>query len=133
MKAITVREPWAWLLSEGFKDQENRVSFTKFQGRIFIHSSTAFVKDFDKVEHFVGVHFGIIIPSREALRLNQGRIIGVADFGPMTGFNTKARWGMNNHFAWPVRWAHPIKPSEIIRGQLGVWGIKDAAERPWRI
>ena len=38
MKALSVRQPWAWLIVNGYKDIENRDWFTKFRGRIWIHT-----------------------------------------------------------------------------------------------
>jgi hypothetical protein len=38
MKALSVRQPWAWLICMGFKDIENRNWSTNFTGRIYIHA-----------------------------------------------------------------------------------------------
>lgn len=38
MKAITIKQPWAWLIVEGIKDIENRTWPTKFRGRVLIHA-----------------------------------------------------------------------------------------------
>lgn len=38
MKALSVRQPWAWLLVNGWKDVENRTWPTKFRGRVLIHA-----------------------------------------------------------------------------------------------
>lgn len=37
-KAISVRQPWAYLIASGAKDIENRTWRTKFRGRVLIHS-----------------------------------------------------------------------------------------------
>ena len=39
MKALSIKQPWAWLLCKGFKDIENRDWKTTFRGRIYIHTS----------------------------------------------------------------------------------------------
>lgn len=36
--AISIRQPWAWLIVEGFKDIENRTWPTRFRGRVLIHA-----------------------------------------------------------------------------------------------
>lgn len=41
MKAISVRQPFAWLIVNGFKDIENRSWNTKFRGPVLIHASSA--------------------------------------------------------------------------------------------
>jgi hypothetical protein len=40
MKAITLRQPWAWLVFNGHKDIENRSWPTKHRGEILIHASS---------------------------------------------------------------------------------------------
>lgn len=39
MKALSFKQPWAWLMCKGFKDIENRNWPTKFRGRIYVHAS----------------------------------------------------------------------------------------------
>ncbi|HTV55212.1 MAG TPA: ASCH domain-containing protein, partial [Terriglobia bacterium] len=39
MKALSIRQPWAWLIVNGFKPIENRSWNTNFRGRILIHAS----------------------------------------------------------------------------------------------
>ena len=38
MRALSVLQPWAWLLSNGHKDIENRSWATRFRGDFFIHA-----------------------------------------------------------------------------------------------
>lgn len=38
-KAITIRQPWAWLIIHGGKDIENRTWSTKYRGRILVHAA----------------------------------------------------------------------------------------------
>jgi hypothetical protein len=42
MKALSIRQPWAWLIVNGYKDIENRSRQTKFRGRIYIHAGKRF-------------------------------------------------------------------------------------------
>ncbi|EOG5366173.1 ASCH domain-containing protein [Cronobacter sakazakii] len=39
MKALSIRQPWAWLIVNGFKDIENRSWNTKYRGPLLIHAS----------------------------------------------------------------------------------------------
>ena len=41
MKAISIRQPWAWLIVNGYKDIENRSWNTKYRGPVLIHASAA--------------------------------------------------------------------------------------------
>ena len=38
MKAISIQQPWAWLIVNGYKDLENRTWATKYRGRVLIHA-----------------------------------------------------------------------------------------------
>lgn len=42
MKALSVRQPWAYLIVHGFKDVENRNWRTAFRGRVYIHAGQQF-------------------------------------------------------------------------------------------
>lgn len=41
MKALSIRQPWAWLIVNGYKDIENRSWNTKYRGQVLIHASSA--------------------------------------------------------------------------------------------
>ena len=45
MKALSVRQPWAWLIVHGFKPMENRVWRSTPQGRIAIHAARTFDRE----------------------------------------------------------------------------------------
>lgn len=38
MKAISIHQPWAWLIVEGYKDIENRTWLTAYRGPVLIHA-----------------------------------------------------------------------------------------------
>lgn len=41
MRALSIRQPWAWAITNAGKDVENRSWNTNFRGRFLIHSSSA--------------------------------------------------------------------------------------------
>ena len=47
VKALSIRQPYAWLICKGYKDVENRNWTTSFRGRIYIHAgvSKVYLKD----------------------------------------------------------------------------------------
>lgn len=45
MKALSVRQPWAWLIVNGFKPVENRSWPTKVRGRVLVHASKGMTHD----------------------------------------------------------------------------------------
>jgi hypothetical protein len=44
MKALSIRQPWAFLIVNGFKPLENRTWKTQTRGEILIHASKSFDK-----------------------------------------------------------------------------------------
>ncbi len=45
MKAISIRQPWAWLILYGGKDIENRSWPSKVRGRVLIHAAKGMTRD----------------------------------------------------------------------------------------
>lgn len=124
VRCITLQEPWAWLISQGFKDCENRKWSTVFQGRVFIHSGKAFSDDYRKIENWVGTHMGIMLPGRAWLeQYHCGRIVGVAEFAPMVSLLPDSPWKMRNQWAWPITWCHAVIPTAPVKGMLGLWRL----------
>jgi len=45
MKALTIRQPWAWAIFHAGKDIENRDWPTRLRGRIAIHAAKGMTRD----------------------------------------------------------------------------------------
>jgi hypothetical protein len=81
MKALSVRQPWAWLIVNGLKPVENRSWNTKFRGQVLIHAAKGMTrKEYDEAVKFC--RFDCLlemdhrkIPSYE--KLERGGIVGV--------------------------------------------------------
>lgn len=77
MKAISIRQPWAWLILSAGKDIENRSWPTRFRGRVLIHASKGMsVEEYDAALDFVRARMGAgaAIPPWETL--DRGGIVG---------------------------------------------------------
>ncbi len=74
--ALSIRQPWAWLIIHGGKDIENRTWTTKFRGRIWIHAASRMTEDEREEAFWLAreIHEGIRIPEPTGLHL--GGIIG---------------------------------------------------------
>ena len=42
MKAISVRQPWAWLIAQGYRDVDNQSYPSSYRGWVLIHASASF-------------------------------------------------------------------------------------------
>ncbi|MGJ3353456.1 ASCH domain-containing protein [Providencia sp. Je.9.19] len=76
MKAISIRQPWAWLIVNGHKDIENRSWRTKYRGKVLIHASQG-VKTIEYVRaSTLANRLGITLP--EIDDFDTGGIVGMA-------------------------------------------------------
>ena len=44
--ALSIRQPWAWLIVHGFKDIENRDWPTNFRGRLLVHAGQTMARSY---------------------------------------------------------------------------------------
>lgn len=61
MKALSVRQPWAWLIGHGYKPVENRSWRTSYRGPLYIHASSRLDPDFKPIREFC-LSLGIDLP-----------------------------------------------------------------------
>jgi hypothetical protein len=74
---ISVRQPWAWLIVNGFKDIENRGWATKRRGRVLIHAAKGLTRDeYARAAEFALFANGTVVPEFESLP--RGGIVGAA-------------------------------------------------------
>lgn len=76
MKAISIRQPWAWLIVNGYKDIENRSWRTKYRGHVLIHASQGVKKsEYERAKELTE-RLGIALP--DVSNFETGGIVGVA-------------------------------------------------------
>lgn len=135
-RALTVYQPWAWLIVNGFavhpllcKDVENRGYPIKYRGRLLIHASLKIspVEYHDArwlVEESFGKDVARLLPQFAAAHsLPRGGIIGavtLTDVRPPTA-NPESVWHKLAHYGWVLRDPEPL-PFHRVRGQQGLWG-----------
>ena len=68
MKALSVRQPWAWLLVEPYKNVENRTWSTKYRGELLIHASSwRKPHEIEACRQWVKNKTGIVVPPDDEL------------------------------------------------------------------
>lgn len=78
MRALSVRQPWAWLIVNGHKPIENRDWSTKYRGEFLVHASkTCARKYYLEVAAHVLNEFGITVPAFETIE--RGGVVGAAE------------------------------------------------------
>jgi hypothetical protein len=128
MKALSVKQPWAWLIVSGYKDIENRTWHTEFRGRIYIHASGRYVAaDYRDVKerlrtlHIQAAYPHLYLPYPPDL--TYGAIIGEVDLVDCID-TSLSFWAEEGLWHWvlskPVAYVEPIR----YRGQLGLFEVK---------
>ena len=125
MKTLTIKQPWASLITEGYKKYEFRSWKTNYRGKILIHAGLSLEKDVQ--ERFKNYN----------LDYKLGYIIGEAEIVDCIlvdeKFNESLRnidpivYGRSNHvenYAWKLenikKYDNPIP----CKGKLGLWNYE---------
>jgi len=75
--ALSIRQPWAWLIVNGYKDVENRVWRTNFRGRFLVHASKKFDSaGYEQAKALLMAQAGFLIPSPPSYQT--GGIVGIS-------------------------------------------------------
>lgn len=131
LQAISIRQPWAWLVVNGFKDVENRGWATSHRGPIQIHAGLTFDTDCDLkwCNRILARDHGVVMPDRID-DYPRGGIVGRVDIvacakrdeaieGWSRAFINDSDW-----FTGPVGWALAnavARPLKRCRGKQGIF------------
>ncbi len=94
LPALSLRQPWAWLIVNGVKDIENRSWRTHHRGPLLIHASLSaggYTEDIEWVER----KHRISVP-RE---LDTGGIVGVVELRDCVESH-RSKWFEKGNFGW---------------------------------
>lgn len=122
MKALSIRQPWAWLIVHGGKDIENRSWHTKFRGRFLVHASQGCTKDEYAEAYRFARQIGILVPRLEDLE--RGGIIGSVEL--VDSLDTSGSpWYMGQK-GFLLRDPKPL-PFTPYKGRLGFFDVPEEA------
>ena len=126
MKVLTIKNPWATLIVDGYKKYEFRSWKTNYRGKILIHAGLSLEKDM--LLRFKNYNLDCI----------NGAIIGEAD---LVGcilvneeFNNKLKYidpivyGKSNHtetYAWKLENVKKYDKPIYVKGKLGLWNYEE--------
>lgn len=125
MKALTIKQPWASLIVDGYKCYEFRSWKTNYRGKILIHAGLSLEKDM--VKRFENYN----------LEYTLGAIIGEADLVDCIlvdeKLNSELRnidntvYGRSNHvetYGWKLENIKKYDKPIFIKGKLGLWNYE---------
>ena len=128
MKAITIKEPYATLIKEGYKEYEFRTWKTSYRGDILIHSAKSYDKS--NLDRF----------KDRNLKYNMGKIIAKATITDCIEVDEKIKKELLDRdkevyknlnkkrdkplYGFKLENIEIIDPIEV-KGQLGLWEYKE--------
>lgn len=129
MKALSIRQPWAWLIVHGHKPVENRGWPTKVRGRVLVHAAKGMTRDeYEDVACWMAdmqrrgcqEMQGIVLPAFEDLQ--RGGIVGAVDIVDcVTDHPSRFFFGPHG-FVLANPEALPFRP---LRGMLGFFEVNE--------
>jgi hypothetical protein len=125
MKALTVKQPWAWAIFHLGKPIENRDWPTNFRGVFAIHTSKLVRRnEYEMAKHAIADICGAAIPGLD--ELEHGKIIGLANLANCISESTSP-WFFGDFgfvLAAPTLLHEPIP----AKGALGLWDVPEEIE-----
>lgn len=128
MPALSIRQPWAWLICNGYKDIENRDWPTKFRGPLLIHAGKKLtVADYDAAMLFIEAFIGADVADK-VLDIGKLELGGVVGMATLTGCVQEhpSRWMTGNDdpqgYGFVLADAKPL-PFIPYRGRLGFFDV----------
>ena len=120
MRALSIRQPWAWLIVSGHKDVENRTWATRFRGRVYVHAGKLPMAagSFPAQEEYVR-RAGIWLPED----LPMGAIVGEVEIMDCVDFS-ESPW-FCGPYGWVVAGAVRYETPIPCRGKLGFFRVDE--------
>lgn len=120
--ALSIRQPWAWLILNAGKDIENRDWATKFRGRVLIHAGKGMTKAEyeDAYDTAMVVNPSILFPTFESLQ--RGGIVGSVEIVDCVEASDSP-WFFG-HFGFVLRNPQPL-PFVQFKGQLQFFNVPE--------
>jgi hypothetical protein len=125
-RALTLWQPWAWLVANGHKGLENRpvgFSHKSFRGEFWIHAGQKVDPHFDNVIQYCRAK-GIMIPPMTgpdhfSAIIGRAKIVSII---PPCRVNCSHAWHYPDQYAFVVSDARLVKPVPC-RGYQGFWSV----------
>lgn len=121
MKVLTIKEPWASLIINGYKKYEFRSWKTNYRGKILIHAGKGIDKDM------------LFIANKYNIKINPGKILGEVEITDCIkvdeDFNKKIKQentlayhgNYTDKYAWKIENIKKYETLVEVKGKLGLW------------
>jgi hypothetical protein len=120
VKALSIRQPWAWMILHGGKDIENREWPTRVRGRVLIHASKGITPDEYRDAVWYADQRGVAVPHE--VNMQRGGIVGSVEIVDCV-MRSDSPWFMGK-YGFVLR--NPVLlPFQPCRGALGFFDVQD--------
>ena len=122
MKVLTLKQPWATLISEGLKEYEFRSWKTSYRGKLLIHAGVSIDKEEIKKYNYDYPKSRIValVELIDCIKIDNNFNKMIKDKNSIV-YGSKDREG----YAWKLRLIKKIDDKKEIKGKLGLWNIED--------
>lgn len=122
MKVLTLKQPWATLISEGLKEYEFRSWNTNYRGKLLIHAGVSIDKEEIKKYNYDYTKSRIValVELVDCIKIDDKFNRMIKDKNSIV-YGSKDREG----YAWKLRLIKKIDDNNEIKGKLGLWNIED--------
>ena len=123
MKALSIRQPWAWGIIYAGKDCENRSWTTAFRGTFAVHASAQSDGEWKLPRGAPNPG-----PSEDWIK---GAIVGFVDLVEVVPKH-RSKWYQPGKFAFVLANPRPLRAPVQCKGRLGFWEVPPHALRRCR-
>lgn len=127
MKVITIKQPWATLIAEGYKEYEFRTWKTKYRGDVLIHAGKSIDKKAMERFKYLNLEYpiGQIIAKAtitDCIYVDEdfAKKMFEKDTNVYKSLNNKGDW---NGYGFKLEYIKKVKPIEV-NGKLGLWNYE---------
>lgn len=125
MKTLTIKEPWATLIIEGYKSYEFRSWKTNYRGKILIHAGLSLEKDSKKrfEDYNLTYQMGNIIGEAElvdCIKVDDKLQDELSNINPLVYAKTSHK----GEYAWKLENIKKYDKKIRVKGKLGLWNYE---------
>jgi hypothetical protein len=113
LRALSVRQPWAWLIVNGYKNVENRSRATRHRGPLLIQAGLSRANLEEAVLSRIERKYGVKLPREFEL----GGVIGIVDVVDCVR-RSSSPWHERGSMGWRLRNPRRL-PFRRCKGALG--------------
>lgn len=139
MKALSVRQPWAWAITAAGKDVENRSWTTGYRGLVAIHAPLtaedpaglplrSLARAYRADQGFPAAALGAVVAVAEVTGCHRHDRYGEGCGHDRHGALCSPWWAASGQWHWQLAHVRPLTVPVRCRGALGLWQLSADAE-----